>query len=97
MLLWMQSLHVMLASHIRVSVQVLADLIPKKLPVHMPGQAAEDGPKTWSPAIHMEDPDGISGLYLLSGPARAVAVIWGVNQGKEDSLSLTHLLALLFK
>lgn len=48
----------MLASHIRVLVQVLATLVLFQLPANGPRKTLEDGPSTWLPVNHVGDQDG---------------------------------------
>lgn len=55
----------------------------------MPGKKVEVGPKTWAPATHVGDLDGVLGSLLQPDPVLAVVGIRGVNKRMENSPSLT--------
>lgn len=57
-------LTVMPASHTGIPVHVPATPLLTQLPAPGLGKTAENGPSVWVPAIHMEDPEGVSGTWL---------------------------------
>lgn len=63
------------------------------------GKAAEDGPRSWVPATHIGQLDGIPGSWLLPGPAPAPAVvgIYGMNQWIKITLIFSLSLSLCLR
>ena len=51
-------------------------------------------PKSLGPCTHVGDWEEAPGSWLWSGVAPAIAAIWAVNQGMEDSASLCLCLSV---
>lgn len=69
---------------------------PIRLPATAPAKVIEDDPSTRILATHVGDPDGVSGSWLQSGPAKTVAAIWRVKQQREDLHVCLHSVSLQF-
>lgn len=58
------------------------------LPANMP-EVEDDGPITWTSAIHIEDPDEVLCLWFF---VLSFVTIWGVNLWMEDLSSFSFSL-----
>lgn len=67
---WVKLLLVILPTHTGVpdrADRIQAALIPIQLPANASEKVAEDGPRAWSPTVHMGDQDSVSGSCLQPG------------------------------
>lgn len=76
------------ASYTAPLLPVLDALLLIQLPAGEPGKAAQDGPSTRAPAIHVGDRDGVPGSWYEPVTVPAIVAIRGVKQQLEDTSTL---------
>lgn len=81
---WVRSLLTTTVVYIRAQViPVPATLFIIQLSVNVP-KNVDDGSRTWAPAMHVGDQDGVPDSWIQPGPALTGTVFWGVNQRTDD-------------
>lgn len=82
----------MLASHIGVTVRVLAALLLIQFAANAPARSVDDGPSAWVTAAHVRDPDGV----LASGWPSSAHCSHLQNEPKNGRPIFLYLSLLFF-